>query len=138
MEMDAKKLFSQTKEEAEKEEAEKGDMEACYNLGKYYEYGIGVEENKSEAINLYKKAAEYGNLDALFKLGNFYSNGTGVEFNDEEAFGFYKEAAIKGHKAAQNKLGVIYENSKEKKIKACYWYKKSAAGNGYNLAYYNM
>lgn len=39
-------------------------MTAQYNLALCYEYGKGVEKNKSEAIKWYRKSAEQGLSDA--------------------------------------------------------------------------
>ncbi|PKC09004.1 HCP-like protein [Rhizophagus irregularis] len=123
-----------------KKEVEKGDKEAIYNLGKYYEYGVGGKVNKDKAFELYKQAADNEFLEAIFKVGNCYYNGIGIVFNKNEAFKYYERAANKEHKIAQNNLGILYENGDgtEKNLKqAIYWYKKSAE-NGYKDGYYNL
>ena len=40
--------------------AEQGDVDAQYNLGLYYQYGRGVEQNSKKAVEWYAKAAEQG------------------------------------------------------------------------------
>ncbi len=50
--------------------AEQGDVEAQYLLGVYFANGIGVEQNKDEAIKWYNKAAENGHDLADYYLNN--------------------------------------------------------------------
>ncbi len=40
--------------------AVQGDADAQYKLGMYYESGIGVEKDMSEALNWYNKSANQG------------------------------------------------------------------------------
>ncbi len=47
-------------------------------MGCSYFAGIGVEEDKSKAMEWLEKAAEQGNADAQNKLGEYYI-GVGVE-----------------------------------------------------------
>lgn len=48
--------------------AMKGNAEAQYLLGFSYENGLGVTEDKKEAIRHYKLAASAGNVKAQFCL----------------------------------------------------------------------
>ena len=45
-------------------EAEQGDMETQYQLGRMYEFGWGVERNEAAAQKWYRKAAEQGHAGA--------------------------------------------------------------------------
>ena len=85
------------REEAEgrRIEAEQGDAEAQYTLGGYYEGGLGVERNLSEAVKWYRKAAEQGYVDAQIALGECYYDGDGVEKNRAEAVKWWRKAAEK-------------------------------------------
>ena len=51
-----------------KNKAENGDPETQYCLGFCYENGIGVPEDKAEAVNWYRKAAEQGHKEAAEAL----------------------------------------------------------------------
>ena len=78
-------------------------------LGKFYEYGIGTEQNFEKAIKCYKLAYERGrNNAALMSLGSIYYYGIGVEKDIGKAYEYYKIAAEKGNPAAFNKLGNMY------------------------------
>ena len=43
-----------------REAAEKGDANAQYDLAMCYQYGDGVEQNRSEAFTLFRKASRQG------------------------------------------------------------------------------
>ena len=49
-------------------EAEQGDAEAQYFIGRCYEYGDGVAKDKAEAVKWYRKAVEQGHLEAQKSL----------------------------------------------------------------------
>lgn len=53
------------------EKANQGDAEAQFNLGNYYENGIGVAKSEAEAARWYRKAASQGNKDAKDRLDDF-------------------------------------------------------------------
>ena len=84
--------------------AENGDADAQYNLGRCYDDGKGVEEDKGKAFQLYKKAAEHGNIDAQFCLGYCYDKGEGIEEDKQEAYKWYKKAAKEGNASARGAL----------------------------------
>ena len=65
--------------------AEKGVVNAQFNLGQMYRYGDGVAQNYAEALKWYRKAAEQGDKESQFNLGSMYLNAEGVEKNEEEA-----------------------------------------------------
>ena len=75
--------------EGAKAKAEKGDVDAQYNLGNYYREGIGVARDFPKAVSWYRKAAELGDARAQYSLGNCYINHPlpplgGVECFEEE------------------------------------------------------
>ncbi|TAH01778.1 MAG: sel1 repeat family protein, partial [Sphingobacteriales bacterium] len=85
--------------------AEQGYARAQYNLGLMYEEGIGVLQDKKEAISWYFKAAEQGVADAQYNLGIMYTKGEGVLQDKKEAVNWYRKAAEQGNAKAQYKLG---------------------------------
>ncbi|HPF46303.1 MAG: sel1 repeat family protein [Alphaproteobacteria bacterium] len=52
--------------------AEKGDMNAQYNLGVMYEHGNGVEQSDKKAAEWYQKAADNGHPEAPMALQLLY------------------------------------------------------------------
>jgi TPR repeat protein len=52
--------------------AEKGMIEAQYNLGLLYSNGYGVEADLTEALKWYLAAAEQGYARAQFRVGEIY------------------------------------------------------------------
>lgn len=57
-----------------------------YRIGKMYEYGLGVTQDYSSAIEHYKLSE---NKYAFFALGNIYKYGSGVETDYAKAFDYY-------------------------------------------------
>ncbi|GES72661.1 kinase-like domain-containing protein [Rhizophagus clarus] len=113
---------------------------ALYNLGRCYEYGMGVDKNDKLAFEYYQKSAEQGHIDGKFRLGNCFDKGIGTQINKIKAFELYKEVAGEGNKFAQNILGYFYEKGEgtKKNVKeAIFWYRK-AADNGNEIAQYNL
>jgi TPR repeat protein len=86
-----------------------GQATGCYNLGNAYNFGRGVEQNKSKAIYWYKKAAEKGIAQAAYNLGRMHYFGDGVEQNKSKAVYWYKKAAEQGFASAQYNLGGSFE-----------------------------
>ena len=64
-----------------KELAELGDSYAQNYTGLCYDYGLGITEDKTEALEWYTKAAEQGVADAQFKLGTCYFFGRGISID---------------------------------------------------------
>jgi hypothetical protein len=89
--------------------AERGDMDAQFNLGAMYQAGRGVRQDYPEAVRWYRKSAERGNAAAQFRLGDMYQQGLGLPQDDDEAFAWYHKAAEQGHAFAQFNLGLMYQ-----------------------------
>ncbi|EJK55880.1 hypothetical protein THAOC_24329 [Thalassiosira oceanica] len=51
------------------EAAELGSIEALFNLGAAYEYGMGVQQDTGKAVEYYERAAMQGNVLARHNLG---------------------------------------------------------------------
>lgn len=87
--------------------ANQGDMEAQYNLGTFYQNGLGVRQNPSIAAEWYRKAAEQGHMEAQGDLGLMYAKGEGVPRNDKEAVRWLTWAAEQGDEVAQQNLKAL-------------------------------
>lgn len=66
--------------------ANRGHVDAQYNLGILYEEGRGVTQNYTEASNWYAIAARQGNPNAQYSLGLMYESGRGVALDYVEAY----------------------------------------------------
>ena len=64
-----------------------------FKQGKKYDSGDGVEQDKAEAINWYRKSAAQGYVEAQLLLGIIYDQGIGVEQDYAEAVEWYTKAA---------------------------------------------
>ena len=71
--------------ESLKHDADNGDVEALYKLGKLFDAGKLVSGNESEAFHWYLKAANKGHEYSMFLVGYFYCRGIGVEVDQAKA-----------------------------------------------------
>ena len=89
--------------------AERGDVEAQFNLGLLYAVGGGVPRDDAKAVCWWRLAAEQGHVDAQFELGFMYKWGDGVVAEDDsEAVRWFQLAAEQGQVEAQIYLGQHY------------------------------
>jgi len=84
------------------ENAERGDVNAQYNLGVMYYKGLGVPQDYAESIKWYRRAAEQGDVQSQGTLGAMYGAGQGVPQNFEEAYAWLSLAGAQGNKGAQH------------------------------------
>ena len=79
-----------------------------YRKGKMYEYGLGVTQDYSSAIEHYKLSE---NKYAYFALGNIYKYGSGVETDYAKAFDYYMRSLSSkgGMPFASYAVGQAYE-----------------------------
>lgn len=79
-----------------------------YRIGKMYEYGLGVTQDYSSAIEHYKLSE---NKYAYFTLGNIYKYGSGVETDYAKAFDYYMRSLSSkgGMPFASYAVGQAYE-----------------------------
>ena len=123
--------------------AEQGNMDAQYNLGRYYEWIWEVDGTKDyeEAIKWYTKAEEQGDKRSQARLGFCYFWGHGVKQDLKEAVKWYTKSAEQGDVKAQCYLANCYENGlgvpKDKK-EAIKWYTKALDGDTGGEAQYNL
>ena len=87
--------------------AERGNLNAQFDLGYAYYYGRGVKQNYSKAVYWFRKASGQGNAIAQVYLGNAYNYGQGVAQNYFMAAYWYKKAADQGNADARTLLNKI-------------------------------
>ena len=74
-------------------EAEQGNVEAQYYVGKIYEGGLGTPADYTAAAVWYERAAAKGHSASQFSLGSLYEKGLGVTADQKRAFDYYRRAA---------------------------------------------
>ena len=105
--------------------ANHGHSDAQDYLGYQYQIGLGIKENKQEAIKWYTLSAVQDNAQAQYDLAKLYEH----EEDFENANKWYKKAARKDHPEALYALGYKYYYGKgieENHAKALELFKKSA------------
>ncbi|HTK28926.1 MAG TPA: VWA domain-containing protein [Vicinamibacterales bacterium] len=123
-----------------KRAADRGDIDAAFNLGVLYDTGRGVPQDLGRAAALYRKAAERGHVRAAYNLALLYAEGLGVRKDEVQAAAWYKKAAELGDPLSQYNLAVMFENGRgvaRDYTAAMDWYSR-AADNGHAGAMYNL
>jgi len=92
-------------------QAQKGDIEAQYRVGKSYCCGPGIAYNTDRAIAWLCRAAVKGHRDAMFELADIYAGDIGTTAkllslgrgheNEIKAYMWYTAAMIRGHPQAE-------------------------------------
>ncbi len=88
--------------------AHTGDGDACFELGRAYELGLGVPTLEKEAAIWMERAAELDVIDALIRMGQFRLLGKGIERDAEEAFRLFTRAADLGSIRGVYQRGLCY------------------------------
>ena len=132
------KLLEANKERFKKvmAQAEKGDAESQYKLGKMYTEGVGVSIDHVLATKSFENAANQGYAKAEYKLGLNYYEGTGVKRNSRTAYKWFSSAAEQNDPAAQYYLGKMYASGsgvKRNYTTSLEWFTKAVEG-GFNQA----
>lgn len=104
------------------EAANRGNVEAQFRLGWWYEKGLGTESNLTEARNWYQRAAEGENTDAMVQLGRLLK----LDYPPDSAKieSLYFKAAKRGNAAGQYEYAILlkskgdYESAFEWAVKA--------------------
>lgn len=81
---------------------------AAGQLARCYQLGIGVSQDFSKALDLYRMAAAAGDTYAQWQIGNCYYHGIGIEKDVIEAFRWIYKAAHAGLVLAWCDLGDMY------------------------------
>lgn len=86
----------------------KGDLEACRNLGHKYANGDGVAQDYVKAMEYYQIAADKGDPDAIYSLAYCYLFGLEGNENHQKGVELMKIAAEKDVAVANEHMGWIY------------------------------
>lgn len=116
--------------------AERGNIEAQFNLGIMYEKGDGVEPDLSEALRWYRLAADQGDALAQYNVAVYYAQGMGVAQDFKESMRWSRLAAKQGDALAQFNIATMYNRGMgvaQNPIAAHMWYNISLA-NGAQMA----
>ena len=77
--------------------AGKGNSGGMYDVGWFYENGLGVPRDYTQAAAWYRRAADLGNPPAEYSLGVLYANGLGVAADKTTAIVWLRRAAEMGY-----------------------------------------
>ncbi len=83
--------------------------ETAIRIGVCYLRGLGVKENRAQALEWFKKAAAAGSADGIFLCGESYFFGSGCEQDYKIASQYYTLAAKEEHTRATVALAICYE-----------------------------
>lgn len=90
-----------------KKAAEKGNVNAQFDLAMMYGTGSEVKKNERTAFNWLHKSALNGHVQAKYLMGISFQQGTGVRVQKELARYWFKKAAKAGHLKAIFRLAKI-------------------------------
>jgi TPR repeat protein len=93
---------------------DKGDGQACYDLGLRYQKGQGVAKNPDRAVALYERSCAIGDAGNCWYLGTVYEDGGfGLVTPDvNRAAGYYRKGCDKADGDACFSLGLLYKTGK--------------------------
>ncbi len=104
-------------------------QETALRIGVCYLRGLGVQEDRAQALEWFKKSAATGSPDAIFLCGESYFFGSGCEQNLKVAVQYYTLAAKAEHTRAIVSLAKCYElglGVPQSKQKAAVLYKRAS------------
>ncbi|MDR0549276.1 MAG: sel1 repeat family protein [Deltaproteobacteria bacterium] len=90
------------------QEAEKDNPQAMVELGVFYERGIGVRRDYTQALEWYKKAAAKEFPPAFYNVGMAYLIGQGDAPNVSQGLDNIRRAALRSYPMADFQLAVFY------------------------------
>ncbi len=107
-----------------------GSVEAMYDLGNTFRFGVNVGENVRDAVAWYDGAAKENYAPAIAELASCYNFGVGVEMNEQKAIELYMKAAELGSTEAMCRLADMYFYADEPNYDYAFkWYLQAAALN---------
>ena len=112
-----------------KKNADQGDPDAQYFLGKMYLLGEGIPQDYAEAVRWFRLSADQGHPDAQYNLGLMYRDGLDVPQDYLEARRWFRLSADQGESGAQYNLGVLYSRGLDVPrdyAEAARWFRLSA------------
>jgi len=92
--------------------AEKGDIEAQYQVGYMFANGKGVPQNGKESAKWFHKAAIKGHSKAQYNIGLLYYKDSHSKRNAEKAIEWFTKASEQGYTDSTFMLGLIYMGGK--------------------------
>jgi len=111
-----------------------GVVKAQVEIANRYDVGRnGVEQDRAQALDWYRKAAVQGDANAQFSIGFIYAHGLGVQQDYAQALDWYKKAADQGEATAQVNVGRMYAEGlgvQKDDAQALIWYRKAAEQGG--------
>lgn len=90
---------------------DRGDGDACVDLGIRHDRGAGVAADPVVAAALYRRACDLGNPRGCYDLGVAHHDGAGVARDEARARALFERACDGGYAAACLNLGVAFERS---------------------------
>ena len=87
--------------------AERGEVEAQYELGWRHALGMGVELDDYVAVEWLQQAAAAGHMLAQNNMGARHFSGDGVEQDLLQAYRFFFQAANQGDRKAGKNLDAV-------------------------------
>lgn len=88
--------------------AQSGDLDAMFNMGYLYQFGIGVEADAKKAADFYAVAQYLEGGDAAYNLAVMTMNGIGVDRDIAKGIRLMESAAMSGCPEAQLYLATAY------------------------------
>ena len=120
-------------------QAEKGEIQAQYELGRIYYMGVGVRIDYGKAEVWFRKAAEKGDADSQFMLGGLYHFGQSVPHDEGKAFLWVMKAAQQGHGDAEFFISTCYSEGwgvAKNDAQSIAWLRKGAEQGHLNSQFY--
>jgi uncharacterized protein len=85
-----------------------GNFDGCDFIGALYEYGQGVVQNPSRAVQFFEKACDMGSTDGCARFASMFELGEGVGKNPALALQFYQKSCDGGDANGCTNLGRMY------------------------------
>jgi TPR repeat protein len=115
---------------------------AMFNLGAFYEHGMGCEPDIEEALKWHTASAQAGYTAAIYKLGKMHAFGKGgLPVDEEKAIELFLEAAKNGSPRAEYNVGLHYfydDLLLEVDLEKAEMYLRRAASKGHADAYLQL
>jgi uncharacterized protein len=92
--------------------AQRGDVDAQYNLGIMYYHGEGVAKDIDKALHWFQMAAEQDDADAQYNLGLMHGKGEGTKKDHSRSIEWFKKASDQGHAGAKEILEKMFGTHK--------------------------
>lgn len=116
---------SQNAKQIYEQECNNNCMEACWNIGFMYEFGLGKTTiNEKLAVKYYEIACDNNFYEACYNLALMYDSLKVNTKNENLAYQLYEKACYGKYSSACTMLGMKYQENKNDKVKAKVFYKK--------------